>query len=329
MLMLQEFHNPADISLEDIATKASMPVVIRQAIANWPVVNAAKHSSQALFSYLQTFDNGRKVQTFFIPQSENGRVFYNSEFDGMNFSRQTLPFSEFLLSLSNQLEDTFYMGSTNVGAHFPGFREANDLHFGVDDKDKVVNFWMGNQSVVAAHSDYPDNFACCLAGRRKFTLFPPEQVENLYIGPWDFNPAGPAISLVDPDNPDYDKYPRYVDALANAFEVTLEPGDVLYVPSMWWHQVKGLDDVNLLMNYWWKKTPQFIPSPLHAMNLALLTIKQLPAEQKQAWQSMFEHYIFSENSFEHIPEKVKGSLGEMNESTARQMRAQLLNALNR
>ena len=60
-----------------------------------------------------------------------------------------------------------------------------------------------------------------LQGRR-FTFFPPEQLENLYVGPIDFSPAGQPISLVDILNPDYAKFPKYKNAEDAALFADLE-----------------------------------------------------------------------------------------------------------
>ena len=50
-----------------------------------------------------------------------------------------------------------------------------------------------------------------VAGRRRFTLFPPEQVANLYIGPLDLTPAGQPVSLVDQAQPDLVRHDLVVD----------------------------------------------------------------------------------------------------------------------
>ena len=60
----------------------------------------------------------------------------------------------------------------------------------------------GNRSRAPAHQDLPDNLACVAAGRRRFLLFPPNQLRNLYIGPLARHPAGQPVSLVGPLAPD-------------------------------------------------------------------------------------------------------------------------------
>lgn len=333
MNQIETCYKVSNSILENIAATATFPVVLKQQVADWPAVAAATQGFGELRSYLSQFDKEQALLVFAADAKYQGRVFYNEDFSDVNFSRQHATLNQFLRQIEQCKEQdnspTLYMGSTNVMKGLPGFREQNTLSFGVSAGNVVMNSWMGNQSHVAAHFDYPNNFACNVAGTRTFTLFPPEQLENLYIGPLEHNPAGPAISLVNPLDPDLSKHPKYSEALQNAWQATLEPGDVLFIPGMWWHQVSAHSDFNMLINYWWKKAPGYLPSPVQALNLALLTIKDLSAEQKSAWNNLFQYYVFGSDTFEHIPENIKGILGDIDEQQARKIRAQLLNALNR
>jgi len=111
--------------------------------------------------------------------------------------------------------------------------------------------WLGNEVVTPAHFDESHNLACVVSGRRRFTLLPPEQVGNLYIGPLDFAPTPTPISLVSFRAPDFARFPRFHDALAAAQVAELEPGDALYIPSLWWHHVESIGLLNTMVNYWW------------------------------------------------------------------------------
>jgi hypothetical protein len=152
-----------------------------------------------------------------------------------------------------------YIGSTPVDKVLPGFRAENDIR--LDGIDALVSIWLGNRSRIAAHFDQPENMACCVAGRRRFILFPPEEIVNLYPGPIHFTPAGQIISMVDFEEPDFEKFPKFRKALENARVADLRPGDAVYVPSMWWHHVEGLEILNILINYWWNATPTWMDAP--------------------------------------------------------------------
>jgi hypothetical protein len=221
------------------------------------------------------------------------------------------------------------VGSTQTSAWLPGFNEAHPLPATLP--GVMTSLWIGNQSRVAAHFDFPRNIAGCVIGQRRFTLFPPDQVANLYVGPWDLTPAGQPISMVDFENPDYDRFPRFAEAEANAVVTELAPGDVIYIPNMWWHQVESLSSINGLVNFWWQETPGVYGSPTEALKHAFLSIRSLPLHQRNALKSLFDHYVFAEDTkhLEHLPEASWGRLDSVSDSLARQLRAELTNSLKR
>jgi hypothetical protein len=168
-------------------------------------------------------------------------------------------------------------------------------------------------------------------GRRRFTLFPPEQFPNLYIGPLDFTPAGQAISLVDFAQPDLGRYPRFAEALKHARIAELGPGDAIFIPSLWWHHIESLAPLNVLVNYWWRQQPGWMDTPFHALFLSMMTVRDLPAGQRAALKAMFEHYVFdaTEDKVAHIPKNARRMLGAFDADRARELRAFLLQRLNR
>jgi ribosomal protein L16 Arg81 hydroxylase len=228
---------------------------------------------------------------------------------------------------SSETQPTFYVGSTGVDTWLPGFRENNDI--GLHAYKPLTSIWIGNRSRVAAHFDYPDNIACCVLGRRRFTLFPPDQLKNLYIGPMDLTPAGQQISLVDFEQPDLDRFPKFAEAVAAAAVADLEPGDALFLPGMWWHHVEAMDTLNVLVNYWWNPAPDNLGSAADALTHALMAIKDLSPEQRAAWRELFDYYVFDQpaHGLDHIPEQARGRLGTIDATTARRLRAELLNKL--
>lgn len=330
---VEQVHGLRPDSIPSEILTSTQPLLLKGLVDGWPVVAAGKESASAVADYLLRFYKDVPVGFGTGSPEMAGRFFYDDDMSGFNFDRRGAKLDQVLAQIvgCEQIDDTpaYYVGSTSIDACLPGFRAENDIEFG--ERQPVANFWLGNRSRIAAHWDLPDNVACCAAGHRRFTLFPPEQLANLYAGPLHFTPSGQQISMVDFHAPDFDRFPRFREALQHAMVAELGPGDAVFVPSMWWHHVEALDDLNLLINYWWRTSPSYMGTPFNALNHALLTIKDLPREQRKAWQGIFEHYVFAaeEEDFEHIAEHARGPLGPIDENTARMLRADLLNKLNR
>lgn len=290
---------------EEIVTTGT-PVILKGLVAHWPVVHAARKSNQVLGDYLKQRDVGAPVETLVGKPEMKGRYFYNDDMSGFNFERGQTTLShiidQLLLTADGPPPLMIYAGSAPASEAVPDFARDNImplLNPGIEPR-----LWLGNTSRVAAHYDNSRNVACCLAGTRRFTLFPPEQIGNLYIGPLEFTMAGPPASMVDFDAPDYDRYPKFRAAEDAGMIADLEPGDAIYIPSLWWHHVEATGPFNLLANYWWM--PPGSGSVLESMLLGILALRDQPAPEKEAWQSFFDHYVFGPESSRvtsHLPDK--------------------------
>jgi hypothetical protein len=318
---------PADI------LSSPVPIILRGVAKNWGLAKAGLQSETIALDYLRSFSNNSDVTALVGPPEVKGRYYYNADVTGFNFENIRMPLNHVLdqiqLHIHEESPPSYYVGSTTVDACLPGLRNENDFVF--NGIKPLVSIWLGNPSRIACHYDAPANLACCVVGKRRFTLFSPEQIHNLYPGPLDFNPAGQSISMVDFANPDYQKYPRFQDAVAAAEVAELNAGDALYLPSMWWHHVEGLSRFNVLINYWWRDVPAFMGQGITALQHAILNIRDLPEQEKLAWKALFDYYIFSPPSTasSHIPEPAQSMLAPLDDLKARQLRAMLINRLNR
>ena len=320
-------------ALPDDVLMSTEPLLLRGLVADWPMVRAAMESSQAASAYVRKFYRDATVGALLGAPEIDGRFFYNHDLSGFNFRAVKLKLDVMLDEIERHRHasrpPSIYMGSTTVDTALPGFRADNDLGFG--DRQPLVSIWIGNRTRIAAHHDLPDNIACVAAGQRRFTLFPPEQLENLYIGPLDLTPAGQAVSLVDFARPDLQQFPKFAEAARHAQVAELGAGDAIFIPSMWWHHIESLHDFNVLVNYWWRQSPSYMDSPINALMLAIMSVRDLPKEQREAWHNLFRHYVFEadEHTASHIPEKARRSLAPMDEELVREIRARLLQRLNR
>ncbi len=320
-------------AIPDSVLLSTGPLVLRGLVSHWPLVRAARESARAASNYLRGFYRDATVGAMLGGPEIEGRFFYNEDLSGFNFKavkiRLDAVLDEIARHAASEHPPSIYVGSTTIDAALPGLRADNDVGLGA--RNALASIWIGNRTRVAAHHDLPDNLACVAAGHRRFTLFPPEQLANLYVGPLDLTPAGQAISLVDFARPDYRRFPRFAEALKAARVAELAPGDAIFIPSMWWHHIEALDAFNVLVNYWWRQSPAYLDSPISALMLAIMTVRELPPAQRAAWENLFRHYVFEadETTAAHIPEKSRWSLGPLDEAAVREMRARLLARLNR
>jgi hypothetical protein len=307
------------------------PVVVRGLVRDWPAVGAARAGDRTIVDYLTREGAARTVGAIAAAPRERGRFFYTPDLTRLNFVKGSGRLDTFLEDLLRAAEmvdpPAMAVQSEEIASLLPCFLTENrlDLLPGVPPR-----IWIGNRIRVAPHYDAKENVACCVAGRRRFTVFPPDQIANLYPGPFELTPAGTPVSMVDLAAPDLARYPRFAEAWAQAAQATLEPGDAIYLPYGWWHGVESLDPVSILVNYWWAPgQPEGIGSPYDALLHALLAFKHLPQDQRAVWRGMLDYYVFERDGdpAAHLPDPTKGILGPPTPGLFARMRAIIRQAL--
>ena len=191
--------------------------------------------------------------------------------------------------------------------------------------------WLGTASNVSSHHDTFDNLACVIAGKRRFTLYAPEHISRLYVGPIDNTMAGAPVSLAASAPPgSAQEFPLFEEIRDQAFQAELEPGDALYLPKLWWHQVESLAPFNGLVNYWWDACSAGPDLPYTALLLSMITIAERPAAERKAWQAFFDHYVFRSKGhpLAHLPPEQHGLLGPLKDNYSK-IRARVMHLLRR
>ncbi len=316
----------------EIAT-AYVPIVLRGQVADWPAVHAGAEGPAAMARYINGLSRGQPVEVMVGAPEIAGRFFYSDDMRGFNFRRSQVPLPNLLQELLRlgDIEDppAVYAGAAATNDCLPGWQQANPPPLPTPGANPRI--WIGNATRVALHYDVSDNIACVVAGRRRFTLIPPEQIANLYVGPLEWTLAGQPTSMVDHATPDFDRYPRFAEALANSASADLEPGDAIYIPSLWWHGVDAQASFNVLLNYWWGQaddTPAFA-----AMIHTLLSIRDVSPGERRAWRAWFDHYVFDEGAAEatvaHLPPHAHGVLDAPSPGRTRKIKEYLKRALDR
>ncbi|WP_288412922.1 cupin-like domain-containing protein [uncultured Sphingomonas sp.] len=317
-------------TLDRLLREATAPFVVRGLVSDWPLVQAAQQSSQAARDYLVRHHRDIPFTVSVGQPGSGGRLFYDDAM-AMNFAtvRAKLPDILGEMGRVEQSADPrpIYLASIDIRGFFEGLDEANRVDLGT--REPLASIWIGTRTRIAAHNDLPANLACVAAGRRRFTLFPPDQFANLHLGPLDNTPAGRAVSMVDFSAPDVNRHPRFAEALAHAQVAELGPGDAIHIPSLWWHHVEGLAPFNILVNYWWRDQPRWLGQPQDALHHAILAIRDLPEDEKAHWRAVFDHYVFTNDDAvtAHIPEGGRGVLDPLTAESAGRLRSFLLRQL--
>jgi hypothetical protein len=316
---MREFVAPDDESIRREVIASGQPAVLRGLVREWPIVRAGERSAAAVVEALRRFASDTPVDAIMTPPEIAGRVFYDDAMNGFNFVRNRLPIAavaeQVLRYAAFPNPPAVAVQSALIRDCLPGFTAENRLT--VLDETVLPRIWMGNAITTPTHLDEWNNIGCVVAGRRRFTLFPPEQIANLYIGPIDFAPTGAPMSLVRLHDPDFARFPRFRTALDAALTAQLAPGDAIFIPPLWWHHVESLAPFNVLINYWWHAVPGVAvgaDSGFDTLIHAILNVRNLPPATRAAWRALFEHYVFGDdgtNVTGHIPPHRHGVLGRL------------------
>lgn len=110
-----------------------------------------------------------------------------------------------------------------------------------------AKLWLGKAGTVTpTHRDVPNNLYVHLTGRKRWLLFPPGHCRSMYPrGPFS---GMPNFARVDPENPDYERFPRF--RAVPVFKATVSAGETLFIPRGWWHHARTIEDA-VSMNFWW------------------------------------------------------------------------------
>ncbi|KAL8503635.1 hypothetical protein ACS0TY_022387 [Phlomoides rotata] len=262
------------------------PCLISAAVPHWPAL--ALWPSE---TYLRTTLATTPVSLHLTPTGKADALSPNpnapSSLCFASAHVQTLPFPEALDSViaSDEGNKVAYLQQQNdcfrreYGAlaadseeHIPWATEALGCF------PEAVNLWVGNHfSETSFHKDHYENLYVVISGEKRFVLLPPTDVHRMYIreypaamyqyhqdsGEFSLELEDPITSVpwcsVDPypspkdKKREIEKFPLYFNG-PKPFEVTVKAGEMLYLPSMWFHHVRQSPDdtgLTIAINYWY------------------------------------------------------------------------------
>ena len=315
MQKIEDWHSVDRAVFEKEIFPANRPAVLRGLLRDWPAVQAGRQSPTSVANYFKRLDTGGTVNSMVGPPQINGRFFYSDDFQGFNFESLDVSISTALDNLVSLVEvalpPAVALQAIDVPNIMPSFLGDNTMP--LLDADIAPRIWINNRTRIATHFDNNHNIACVVSGSRRFTVFPPDQVGNLYIGPLLRTPGGTPISTVDLRAPDHKRFPRFAQALESGQEAILEPGDAIYIPILWWHGVESLEPLNVLVNYWWNDASSAHHKPILSLVHSMVLMSGLPAEQREVWRAFFDHFVFQADGDPgaHLPPDLLDVFGDL------------------
>ncbi|MEP6706789.1 MAG: cupin-like domain-containing protein [Pyrinomonadaceae bacterium] len=196
-------------------------------------------------------------------------------------SRQ-VPFTEFadVVLRPNNGSEKFYLKDKLPTERFPDL--ASDISLGPlpgPTGQFPCRLWLSSAGAVTPlHYDVVHSLFAQVKGRKHFTLFAPRDGSSLY--PFSMFSRYSYLSRVDILQPDLREFPKFEQAKPVSF--TLEPGEVLYLPAFWWHQVQSLETSISISWFWRVRLSQRLGWPsLRALPAALTTRMESIVSRRQ------------------------------------------------
>jgi len=212
------------------------PVVLVDALRDWAAL--VKWTPE----YLRERVGPKPVSVFAAP---DGR------FSGHFGTRgERLPFDQFLdLAFGIKPSDEVYYLQQSPLAYFSELSlDVTTPALVRPDLAGACNLWIGGRGATTVlHYDAQDNFLAQVHGRKEVTLFPPSELGNLY--PFPVLSGAPHHSRVDIDAPDRKGFPRFRPERAR--HVSIDEGEMLFLPNCWWHQVRSAEP-SISVNFFWR-----------------------------------------------------------------------------
>lgn len=243
---------PSAAEFEAEFVRRSRPVILRGAIADWPAM--AKWSLEYFARQL----GDRELPVI----REKGRSHYDVG-GGLHYER--IRFADYCALLADERPHDLYL-SVRVRELLPElFADIRHPVYAANAPWARSRFWLGAPDTKGPlHRDLPENLFAQIRGRKRFLLLERRLTGLVYRHP--FYSGVPNYSPVDAEAPDLARFPRFAEAPLWAAE--LEPGDLLYIPSLWWHQARSLT-TSIGINLWWVRGPKVAVARLAELYMRL------------------------------------------------------------
>ncbi|XP_070771064.1 HSPB1-associated protein 1 homolog [Enoplosus armatus] len=278
------------------------PAVFMNMTGGWPVLHwTAEHLSGCLGDKLVRFRLGRKKETntplfetqcSYVEAKLAHFLSWTRDQDGTDVG----PFFEYPKSEYWAYADYKYIAI--LFQDQPSmFEDVKWSEFGFEGRNgRESTLWIGTEGAnTPCHLDsYGCNLVLQVHGRKRWHLFPPGDTVNLYPTRIPYEESS-VFSQVDVLHPDLRRFPAF--QAARAHTVTLQPGQVLYVPRHWWHYVESVDPITVSVNTWIELDVDDVARVSEAVTKAVVcALKSAPSDDNtDDWLNPTEEGVASHN----------------------------------
>lgn len=260
---IARIHKPTREEFEQHFLSPQKPCVITGAIDDWRALSAWT------INYLKT-----KIGDTIVPC----RVSHNDYFDNYHAHKhiKLAVFLDWILANEQQNawdvifqkknKTKYFVGSLDIPSYFSEILADIKIPNYFDSKLLTSqNLWIGQgNNRVNLHYDFFHNLNAQIVGQKHWFIFPPEQSSCLYPHPWYTKFFW--CSQVNINQPDLQKFPKFSEI--TPLEVITNPGEILFLPSGWWHSPVGIG-TNIAVNFWWRMSLKEI---VNLLSLKVLNI---------------------------------------------------------
>jgi hypothetical protein len=174
-----------------------------------------------------------------------------------------------------------YMAGVPIAEYFPSLLEDFQTPEVVKNaKYSKTQIWIsGSNSIGPLHYDLENNVHAVIKGKKRFRLFDFQQTPRLYAN--SVLSFSPQYSQISPDKPDYERFPKFREA--TGYDVTLQPGEMIYMPTGLWHQVETLEP-SIAINFWLGRNLLKVSTLRLLFPMTVAGIAELIASPAKLWR---------------------------------------------
>ena len=208
--------------------RGSRPLVLTGLAADWPALH--RWTPQHLKERFGRFEIEIQDKRSSDPRYEENKLLLKRKTTLGEFVDRVLaggPTNDYYMTANNELlrSPEFAPLLADIGT-LPSWCDPSRL-------GSLSNFWFGPAGTVTPlHHDTVLLFHTQISGRKRWRFISPLDTPKVY----NFNGV---FSPIDVENPDLERYPLFEQV--KMLEVIVEPGETVFLPLGWWHQVTSLD----------------------------------------------------------------------------------------